>query len=162
MGKDTDKIKSILAKCFPRLKADNDFKITSKADPNYNCIAWAYQIDGRWMQPPNGCKLKHLDGVTFWPEGATESFGIQSLVEAFKTKGYEICNNECLEEGYMKVALYWNPENNQWTHAARQHRDGTWTSKMGIMNDIQHGPPKVLESAAYGKVFCIMKRKVDF
>lgn len=160
MGKETDKIKTFLAKSFPGLKADKDFKITSDATPNYNCIAWAYQIDGRWMQPPNG--YPHLDGVTYWPEGATESTDIQSLVEAFKTKGYEKCDNECLEEGFMKVALYWNPDDNKWTHAARQHRDGTWTSKMGRMNDIQHGPPEVLESDTYGKVFCIMKRKVDF
>lgn len=160
MGKGTDKIKALLINAFPRLKTDKDFKITSKADPNYNCIAWAYQIDGRWMQPPNG--YPYLDGVTFWPEGATESSDINSLVEAFKTKGYEICEDESHENGYMKVALYWNPNNRKWTHAARQHQDGTWTSKMGQSNDIQHGPPEVLESDAYGQVFCIMKRKVSF
>lgn len=160
MGKETDEIKKNLIITFPGLKDDKDFKITSKATPKYNCIAWAYQIDGRWMEPPNG--TPYLDGVTFWPEGATETMDIQSLVEAFKTKGYEECDNEDLEEGYMKVALYWNPNNKEWTHAARQHRDGTWTSKMGSSNDIQHGPPKVLESIPYGKVYCIMKRKVQF
>jgi len=112
------------------------------------------------MQPPNG--MPYLDGVTFWPGGTTESMEITSLVEAFQTKGYEECNSDIHEDGYMKVALYWNPCTGEWTHAARQLRDGTWTSKMGQSNDIQHGPPKVLESKPYGKVYCIMKRKVEF
>ena len=51
MGKETDEIKKNLTRIFPGLKTDKDFKITSKATPNYNCIAWAYQIDGRWMEP---------------------------------------------------------------------------------------------------------------
>lgn len=160
MGEQTDRIKEFLIKAFPLLASDSSFKITSPATPDYNCIAWAYQQDGQWMQPPNG--TPYLDGVTFWPEGATESMEISSLVEAFQTKGYEKCDSVVHEDGYMKIALYWNPNNGEWTHAARQHRDGTWTSRMGSSNDIQHGSPKVLESKPYGRVYCIMKRKVEF
>ena len=36
---------------FPELKNDLDFKVTSPRTPNYNCIAWAYHHNDRWMWP---------------------------------------------------------------------------------------------------------------
>lgn len=161
MGKSAE-IARMIKSCFPGLVEDKSFKLTSPADPNYNCIAWAYQKDDQWMQPPGGVKLPFLDGVTFWPEGASKTTNISSLVEAFQTKGYEKCDTYNYEEGFMKVALYWNPLTQDWTHAARQHKDGTWTSKLGRENDIQHGTPFSIEGEAYGKVYCFMKRAVDF
>ncbi len=149
-----------LKQAFPGLETDKDFKLTSDPDPNYNCIAWAYQKDGQWMQPPGG--QVWFDGVTFWPEGTTKTMHISSLVGAFQTKGYETCTSEAVEKGFMKVALYWDENSQKWTHAARQHRDGTWTSKLGCANDIQHGTPHTIEGKLYGKVFCVMKRKIDF
>lgn len=113
----------------------------------------------------NGCNLQGeawYDGVTFWPDGASKTTEVNSLIEAFQTKGYEICDSENYEFGFMKVALYWDSDSKKWTHAARQHRDGTWTSKLGRGNDIQHGTPHTIEGDNYGVVYCIMKRKVEF
>ena len=42
MGESAEIIKD-LKQAFPGLKADKNFKLTSPATPNYNCIAWAYQ-----------------------------------------------------------------------------------------------------------------------
>ena len=158
MGKSDEIIKQ-LKQHFPGLSNDLNFKLTSKATPNYNCIAWAYQKDDRWMQPPGG-ELWY-DGVTFWPDGASKTPQIKSLIEAFATKGYEICDSEAFEQGFMKVALYWDARSGNWTHAARQHKDGTWTSKLGRSNDIQHGTPYTIEGDAYGQVYCFMKRKLN-
>lgn len=150
----------MLKKAFPGLNDDKDFKLTSAATPDYNCIAWAYQKDDQWMQPPG--EQPWYDGVTFWPDGVSKTLEIDSLIEAFKTKSYEICDSEDYESGFMKVALYCDPTKKKWTHAARQHKDGTWTSKLGQSNDIQHGNPHTIEGDNYGEVYCIMKRKVEF
>ena len=42
---------AMLQNSFPKLLQDNNFKITSPIDPNYNCIAFAYAYDDRWMWP---------------------------------------------------------------------------------------------------------------
>lgn len=35
--------------CFPRLKDDENFEILSPKTDEYNCIAWAMQLDDRWV-----------------------------------------------------------------------------------------------------------------
>ena len=67
--------------------------------------------------------------------------------------GYGVCDNSRLESGYDKVALYAihatkrpvNPpprwqDMSAWapTHMARQLADGTWTSKLGGSEDVNH------------------------
>jgi hypothetical protein len=43
------------------------------------------------------------------------------------------------------------------SHAARQLRDGTWTSKLGMSEDIQHALED-LTGEVYGSVVHILKR----
>lgn len=144
---------------FPKLKDDKYFKVSSPEDPNYNCIAWAYQlINNRWMQPPTGNVA--LDAVTWWPDGVTGSEDISCMVEAFVRNSYSVCDSWEHENGFIKVALYYNPENNHWTHAARESRSGDfWMSKLGPQNDIFHGTPFTIEGKQYGKVYCCLKRE---
>lgn len=61
------------------------------------------------------------------------------------------------ENGYTKIALY--AIDGEITHAARQLDNGLWTSKLGPLNDIQHGNPEVIEGGFYGKVAVYMKKK---
>lgn len=151
-----EKTKQIIS-YFPGLAKDPLFKITSPIDPNYNCIAWAYMYNNRWMQPPNG--TPYLDGVTWWPDGIEEGMDIQCLVDAFSAIGYIRCNTHIHESGYIKIALYYNPNNNEWTHAARQRKEvDIWMSKLGQSYDIHHGTPYTIEGNNYGSVFCIMKK----
>ena len=78
---------------------------------------------------------------------------------AFKEgKGYELCDNAEYEEGFQKIALYVKEGTTECTHAARQLTTGLWTSKLGQIEDIQHGTPYTIEGKCYGKVYCIMKR----
>lgn len=58
------------------------------------------------------------------------------LIDAFKTKGYELFNSWEHEDGKQKVALYVKEGTRHWTHAARELRSGFWTSKLGQGNDI--------------------------
>lgn len=143
---------------FPGLKNDPDFKITSPSDPDYNCIAWAYHYNNRWMWP-GGVDEKVMDGFHYWPDGVEDSIDVTAFIEAFAKSGYSVCDNATFEEGYRKVALYVKDGTTECTHAARQLSNGKWTSKLGQENDIQHGTPYTLEGEVYGRVFCIMKRE---
>lgn len=140
---------------FPLLNSDGQFKLTSPEDSRYNCISWAMQRSDRWTAVPSG--LPYLDGVIWWPPGAKEGVDISCLVDAFRYEGFELCNDYSFEEEWLKVALYYDPSTNRWTHAARQLRSGVWASKLGRSYDIHHGTPYTIESDVYGKVFCIMK-----
>ena len=148
---------------FPNLENDICFEISSPIDSNYNCIAWAFhQYKDRWMQPPSGKYIPELDAVTWWPDGATPSMDISSLVEAFLCNSFIICDSWEHESGYIKIALYYNPLNNCWTHASRESRTGQyWLSKLGRSYDIHHSNPYSLEGKAYGKVFCYLKMGDD-
>ncbi len=172
MGKiDEQKITKQIILQFPKLKDDKYFSITSRPTPEYNCIAWALQYNNRWFQPFSGISqtqegnfaIKH-DRIFRWPPEAVgnksqeELNHISSLVDAFKFYGYSICDTDTLEDDYQKVALYYQPSSNIWTHAARQRPTGVWTSKLGESHDIAHGTPYTIESSGYGKVYCIMKK----
>lgn len=158
MGENVEKLKELIIRAFPLLASDKFFKITSPQDPNYNCIAWAYNIKNQWMWPtPNA--TEKLDGTCFWPDGVIKSPDVLAFIEAFKKKGYEICDNADVEKSYQKIALYVKPGTTECTHAARQlMANGCWTSKLGPSNDIQHGTPYTIEGTQYGVVYCIMKR----
>lgn len=153
-------IKELIIKKFPGLYNDTKFAITSPIDPNYNCIAWAFQLlKDRWMEPPGGIPFG-LDGITWWPADVEKGMNIRCLIEAFSSVGYVECDSWEHEEGYIKAALYYNPENHKWTHAARESRTGNyWMSKLGPSHDIQHGSPYTIENNDYGKVYCIMKKE---
>ena len=138
MGEET------LIAAFPGLGGDTDFKITSPQNTNYNCIAWAYHFQDRWMWP-GGTGTKTIDGFKFWPDGIDDTEDVSAFIEAFKQKGYEQCETGDFETGYRKIALYVKKGTTQCTHAARQLNNGKWTSKLGRENDIQHGSPYAIE-----------------
>jgi hypothetical protein len=61
-----------------------------------------------------------------------------------------------LKEGYERIALYASADGVP-THAARQLRDGRWTSKLGRCEDIED-QLRDLQGENYGAVVHIMKR----
>jgi hypothetical protein len=160
MGERTEEIKRYLFQAFPKLSEDKDFLVTSKSDTTYNCIAWAYNINDRWMWPNTGL-YPFLDGVHYWPSDEIIDCNVQNFIEAFQLKGYELCENPDFEIGFRKIALYVIPGTADCQHAARQLSNGKWTSKLGGFNDIQHGTPEAIENNEYGKVFCYMRRRFE-
>lgn len=157
MGKELEELKDYILSVFPNLKSDTNFKITSPSTPNYNCIAWACNYNDRWMSPP-AISFAPLDSIIYWPPEAKQGDDIDCLIDAFKVKGYEICESWEHEDDYQKVALYVMKGTTKWSHAAREKRCGKWTSKLGQGNDIEHSTPFTIEGKCYGVVYCIMKR----
>jgi hypothetical protein len=132
-----------LEKLFPALAGDG-YAISSPETSAYNCIAWALGEYHRWWEP----------GV-YWPIHAGDD--LAALVSLFAHLGFVPGENEALEPGYEKVALYAD-EFDEWTHAARQLPDGWWTSKLGQGVDIRHRSPHALAGKVYGQLLAIMKR----
>ncbi len=81
---------------------------------------------------------------------------IHAFKQAYATLGYVECEDSSVEKGYEKIAIY--AYNGKPTHAARQLRNGRWTSKLGPNVDIEHFVPGAIERSAYGLVVAYMKR----
>ena len=134
---------------LPLLAAEG-YQVTSEPNGDYNCIAYAAGETDRWWS--------HLAKVDYyWPEHATRTPSIQSLIEAFAGLGYEPCEDASDEPGFSKIALYANPQGD-WTHAAVQLPGGGWSSKLGLYEDISHRTPESLDPGFYGGVHCFMRR----
>jgi len=133
---------------FPGL-CDTPYQITSPADDNYNCIAWAAGDITRWWWP--GAPER-----TYWPVGTERILTIDAFRDAFATLGYARTDSEVCEAGVEKVALFATADGTP-KHAARQLPEGTWTSKLGQSPDISH-ELHALAGALYGSVVLIMKR----
>ena len=84
---------------------------------------------------------------------------LSAFVAAFRTIGYEPCQNTELEPGIQKIAIYADTQNVP-RHVAQQLPNGEWTSKIGQYEDIQHQSLDVLTGAApaYGTVVQVMQR----
>jgi hypothetical protein len=133
---------------LPRLTADN-YRVTSPATWDYNCIAWAAGVTDAWWWPIAG---------RYWPLGVAREESLDAFIAAFATLGYASVTTSDLEAGVEKVALY--ALAGVPTHAARQQLDGTWTSKLGPSLDIEHATPDAVAGGLYGEVVAILGRKV--
>lgn len=152
MGAIEDRIKN----AFPGLSLDSSFEVTSKQDFKYNCIAWASIVDNKYIWPG---PIRTLDGVTYWwNEDLDHTETLENFVKYFESLGYEKCASSISEEGVRKIAIYGNLSLNKITHAARERRDGLWTSKLGPEQDIVHSSPADIEGRIYGEVLQVMKK----
>jgi hypothetical protein len=133
---------------FPKLQGTNWSK-TSESEDCYNCIAWAAEVVTQWWWPTD-------PGKTYWPEALPRSVTLAAFQAAFATLGYVVCTNADPEPGFQMVALFARSDGIP-THAARQLSNGRWTSKLGMMQDIEH-ELRDLEGAVYGAVALVMKR----
>lgn len=138
-----------LEELFPRLRGV-EYEITSPAQPDYNCVAWAAGDSSRWWEPDEF----HL---YYWPDGVARRLAVDALVDAFRLLGFEVCEDLYFEQGWEKVAIFARADGVP-THAARQLRDGTWTSKLGKLEDINHPELDDVGGAAYGSPLVILRR----
>lgn len=134
----------ILLDVFPNLR-HSPWKATSSKAVTYNCIGWAMQETRNWWPI-----------YYYWPPGVVREETVEACRQAFETRGFEICPSAQLEPGFMKVAIYASGE--ELTHAARQLPSGTWTSKLGDLEDIEHDTLEALECQEYGKPVLIMRK----
>ena len=125
---------------FPNLHSGNH-RVSSPPDNRYNCIAWAAGIDNAWWEPVT---LRH------WPANAPRDYKLTSLILAYESVGFVICTSYrgALEEGVEKVAIY--AVGDEYMHAALQLGGGSWTSKMGTGEDIEHDAPRIWPALSMG------------
>jgi hypothetical protein len=135
---------------FPGL-CGQAYEIKSPKDTAYNCIAWAAGDSGNWWWPDE-------DGEDTWPVGVTRRATVAAFRDAFASLHYVTCDDDRLEDGYEKIALFalaGVPK-----HATRQLPTGRWTSKLGLLEDIEHALHD-LTGMAYGSVVLVMKRPLQ-
>jgi hypothetical protein len=137
----------LLESYFHNLRGSK-YIITSPVDVFYNCVAFAAGVTNRVWWPENGY---------YWPSNVTRSETLAGFVEAFATLGYSPCADGALEDGFEKVAIYAD-ENGVPTHVAKQLASGTWSSKCGMFEDIEHDTLEALEGSDYGTVAQFLKR----
>jgi hypothetical protein len=134
---------------FPNL-GQSTFNVSSPIDFAYNCVAWALERDQvRWWQPGGS--------PYFWPIAAPPSLSIGAYLAGFRVVGYRSCNSRSLIWGWEKIAIYTDGASN-FMHVAAQLPNGSWTSKLGQGQDINHLTLASLEGGVYGHVTHIMRR----
>lgn len=134
---------------FPGLRGQ-PYQITSPKDHRYNRSAFAAGDDRNWWWPDAA-------GEDIWSAGIARAESVEAFQDAFATVGYVVCDNDQMEPGYEKIALFslaGMPK-----HAARQLASGRWVSKLGPSEDIEHGLQD-LTGLVYGSVVLVMKRPV--
>lgn len=142
-----------LEKQFPNL-ASSGYELTSQDTIDYNCAAWAVEDQESWWWPDA------LD-QHYWPPNVPREETLEAFIEAYRTIGYEVCQESFLEKRFQKIAIYVNFKKVP-THVARQLDNGKWTSKLGQNEDINHNTLEGLsgEFPAYGSAICFMKKRL--
>ena len=131
---------------FPNLNGNN-FRHTSDFTDDYNCVAWATEIEDDWVQfPPYNTEDDYSDSVN-------------SYIDYFTKLGFELTKDIRLEKGVAKIAIYTN-EVNEFKHVARQLADGRWASKIGNWEDIEHTTLDAIAGGSYGNHNIYMQRIV--
>jgi hypothetical protein len=137
---------------FPNLAACG-YKLTSSDTIDYNCVAWAAEDSQNWWWPD-------AQYIHYWPPNVKREETLEAFQAAYQTLGYEMTQDDNLEEGFQKIAIY-TDSNKIPKHVARQLPNGKWTSKLGQDEDIEHDNLQGLAgNPGYGEVACIMKRLV--
>ena len=119
---------------------------------SYNCIAWAASVTRvRWEPDPFQ--------QYYWPDQVPRDYTVEAFIAAYQTIGFDVCSSDLLEPGIEKIAIY--TLNNMPEHAARQLPNGSWTSKMGDFEDIQHRNLNDVSGPFYGHPTVYMSRKLE-
>jgi hypothetical protein len=139
---------------FPNLNSGNHHD-TSDADEFYNCIAWGAGRNDAWWDPQEGSPKKKY----YWPAKVPRDDKVTSLIATYESMGFKSCGADGSPEiGMEKIAIYAHGE--IYEHAARQLKNGKWTSKIGELEDIEHDAPENLIGPAYGEISTFMKRRM--
>jgi hypothetical protein len=140
-----------LLRLFPNIDI-NGFKETSPINPFYNCFAWAGEDSKYNWEPSPSDEYVWLTDTYTWT--------IENFIANYAVIGYsETTDSAEYESGFQKIAIYAD-SNREPSHAARQNQDGTWTSKLGVLEDIEHRTLECVENDVYGKVAVILKKAI--
>lgn len=144
--------RSRLETLFPGLR-NVRWEVTSEQDPRYNCHAHTLNQSGLQYDPTPS--FAGAPGV-YWPRRLPRSLSIETFVALFGSEGFIPCDDGRHDPALEKVAIY--TLNGRVEHSARQLSDGTWSSKIGLDEDIMHEVPDALEGSEYGAIELYMSR----
>lgn len=134
---------------------------TETSDPTarYNCHAWGADTNAVWWEPARPDQHPSFPWARiYWPAGLPlYDLSLANFRRAHGSVGFEVCIDGTFDDGFEKVAHYMIGLDVQ--HTARQLPWGTWTSKLGMGMDIEHGDPQALEGPKYGAVAGYMRRR---
>ncbi len=133
---------------LPRLTADN-YRISSPATWEHNCVAWALGVTDVWWWPLPG---------RYWPPGVPREETIEAFVAAFATLGYGPVAGHDPDPDIERIALY--AQAGVPLHVARELPGGWWTSKLGPSVDIEHATAEAVGGGDYGEVVVILGRRL--
>lgn len=136
---------------FPNL-VGSTWRISSDMDDAYNCIAFAVYDTNQFWDP----NIVGIPGY-YWPPGVSRDDNLASWMGAFEVHGFRVCESGDIETGFEKIAIY-TDDHRFPNHVARQLRDGTWTSKLGPDEDIEHPNLDGLDGNIYGRTEVFMRR----
>jgi hypothetical protein len=85
------------------------------------------------------------------------AYTVEALIKAYATVGFSVSAAGSLQPDTDKIALY-AKDAVKYQHAARQLKDGRWSSKLGKLEDITHDSPDALANAGYGGVVGYLER----
>ncbi len=141
-----------IREALPNLNV-SDFVIESEPTPSYNCVAWVFgDMASRWDPA-------QIFGY-YWPHRISRSLSVDNFIGMFELIGQFVkCENGELEMGIEKIAVYEDVDGD-FSHVARQRPDGSWTSKVGSLDDIGHVSPTLLEKD-YGRIVQFLKRSIQ-
>ena len=146
----TSEFRQTLAELFPKLSVEA-IDIVAPISTEYNCIAYAAGDVSQWWGT--------VESGDHWPDYATRTRRLESLIEVFIGLGFQRCQDSSLESGFEKVALY--EQRGAWMHAALQTRTGRWRSKMGEGPLIEQHSPESLSNGVYGNPTIYMRRSAS-
>ena len=160
MAGNTKEERDFCIAAFPDLEYDGSFFVNSDTNVFYNCIGFAIGYEDVWVAPSQRQSIPWF----WWPDNVPFDDNPNSLIAAFHYFGFEECENDIIEKGYEKVALY--SKDGKWKHAARIIGDNLYHSKLGECYDIYHRGGDVLDKAknpsdSYGTPYKFMKRKLQ-
>ena len=134
---------------WPNLKLSENFQFTSEQTWDYNCVAWALDINDDWIQ------FEYDENGDLRVDQS-----VQKYITFFQEKGFVACEDNDLEQGIQKICIY-TDGNNIFTHVCLQLVNGLWASKVGEYEDIKHDDLESLSGTFYGVPTVIMKRPIN-
>jgi hypothetical protein len=122
-------VRMSLEDLFPLLQGKS-FTVTSNANADYNCVAWAIGQTQGWWWPSD-------DEGAVWPAGVALEESLDAFRAMFGHLGFAPCSDTGIEPDFERIAVFANASM-QPQHVARQLPNGRWTSKLGKLEDIEH------------------------
>jgi len=96
----------------------------------------------------------------YWPKGLPRDTSPETYISLFESLGYQLCDNADLEPGFEKVAFFQDPDGRV-SRVSKQAESGSWITKIGRGELIEHTDLDALTSEKYGEVTQLLRRPIS-